>query len=367
VRTLATLPLLLFAACGHEAPFAVQDPHVQGPRTTESPIRLTHSDGDDRTPAWLPDGSAIIYSSERLDLADADRCLNLLPAGGGAVSRERCARGPGQSDSTHRFESPAVGPDGRLAFLRAVSTIGLQKGPAMHFMLGPAGDPDPAAATAVTIVPYAAPSGRTHGNISHLQWLSPTRLVYLGEDLFYQGSTFLPDTFTTGLEIMRLEVGPPISLSVVPGTEYASSVAAGGDDDTIAYTLGGDTRVFLQSLSTGAVSVIHDFGAAGIARDVQLRGNTLVAIVGRSVLFQFEDAHGWVQRDEGGDLHIVNLATGVSVVHALEQTLFRRPALSPDGTALVVEASPFAPVHVGPDSEFNATNHRPDLWLFDLQ
>jgi hypothetical protein len=366
VRTLTTLPLLLLAACGHEAPFAVQDPHVQGPRTTESPIRLTYSDGDDRTPAWLPDGSAIIYSSERLDLDDADRCLNLLPAGGGAVSRELCARGPGQSDSTHRFESPAVGPDGRIAFFRAVSTIGLQKSPAMHLMLGPPGETEPAAAAPLTIVPYAAPSGRMHGSVSHLQWLSSTRLVYLAEDLFYQGSTFFPDTFTTGLEIVRLDIGPTGSLSVVPGTEYASSVAAGGDEDTIVFTLGGDTRVFVQALSTAAVAVIHDFGAAGIARDVQLRGSTLVAIVGRSVLFQFESAHGWVQRDEGGDLHVVNLATGASVVHSAEQTLFRRPALSPDGTALVVEASPFAPVHVGPVSDFNATNHRPDLWLFDL-
>jgi hypothetical protein len=219
----------------------------------------------------------------------------------------------------------------------------------------------------VTIVPYAAPGGRTHGNVSHLQWLSPTRLVYLGEDLFYQGSSFLPDTFSTGLEIVRLETDPQPVLHVVPGTEYASSVAAGGDEDTIVYTLGGDARVFTQSLSTGAVTVLHDFGAAGVARDVQLRGSTLVAIVGRSVLFQFEEAHGWVQRDEGGDLHIVDLAAGTAVVHAREETLFRRPALSPDGSSIVVEASPFAPVHVGPESDFNATNHRPDLWLFDLQ
>ena len=356
--------MLLLSACGHESPFAADDPHVEGPRTSVSPVRLTYNDGDDRTPAWLPDGSAIIYSSERVDRADADRCLNLLPGGGGAVQRELCARGPGQVDSTHRFEAPAVSA-GRIAFLRAVSTIGLQKGPAMHLMLGPADDP--ASAAPVTIVPYAAPSGRTHGNVSHLVWLNESRLVYLGEDLFYQGSTFLPDTFTTGLEIVRLETSPAVSFSIVPGTEYASSVASGGDEDTIVYTLGGDTRVFRQSLSAGTVSVLHDFAGAGIARDVQLHGSTLVAVVGRSVLFDFEEAHGMVQRDEGGDLHIVNLATGTSVVHSLPDVLFRRPALSPDGTALVVEVSPFAPVHVGPDSDFNATNHRPDLWLFDLQ
>ena len=358
------LALALLAACAHDTPFEAQDPHVQGPRTSVSPIRLTYNDGDDRTAAWRPDGSASLYSSERLDLPDGDRCFNILPAGGGAVQRELCARGPGQEDSTHRFESPAVSR-GRLAFLRAVSTIGLQKSPFMHLMIGPADDP--ASASPVTIVPYAAPSGRTHGAVAHLAWLNDSRLVYVGQDLFYQGSTFFPDTFTTGLEIVRLETSPAVAFSIVPGTEHASSVAAGGYEDTIVYTLGGDTRVYRQSLGSGAVSVLHDFGAAGIARDVQLHGSTLVAIVGRSVLFQFEAAHGMVQRDEGGDLHIVNLATGISVVHSLPDVLFRRPALSPDGTALVVEAAPFAPVHVGPDSDYNATNHRPDLWLFDLQ
>lgn len=358
--------ILLLAACGHEAPFAPRDFGTSGPFSTVPPVRLTYSDGDDRTPAWLPDGATVVYSSERLDLADADRCLHFLPGGGGTITRQVCARSVGQEDSTHRYEAPAVSADGRIAYLRAVSTIGLQKGPAMALMLGSLDDPT--VADVVTPIPYFAPSGLTHGNVSHLQWLSPTRLVYLGENLFYEGSTFLPDTFTTGLEIMRGDLaGGAMTLSVVPGTELASSVAAGGDEDTIVFTLGGDTRVFRRSLGTGEQTVLHDFGAAGIARDVQLHGTTLVAIVGGSVLFQFEDAHGWVQRDEGGELHIVNLATGAAQVHAPAGTLFRRPALSPDGTRVVVEASPFAPVHAGPDSDFNAPNHRPDLWLFDLQ
>jgi len=367
VRRLLVALSCVAGACSHEEPFALTDPHVQGPRTSGSPIRLTYNDADDRTAAWLPDGSAMLYSSERPDLPDADRCLRLMPAGGGAVFREICPRGVGQADSTHRLESAAVSADGRIVFLHSASVVGNPKGAFMHLMLGTLADPH--SAVQVTNVPYFVPaSGRTHGQVSHVHWLGPTRVVFLGQDLFYQGSTFLPDTFTTGLEIMRGEVtGETLALSLVPGTEYASSVAAGGDDDTIVFTLGGDSRVHRMSLSSGATSVLHDFGPAGIARDVQLRGTTLVAIVGGSVLFQFEEAHGWVQRDEGGELHVVDLATGTAVVHSLPNMLFRRPALSPDGTALVVEVSPAVPVHVGPQSDYNATNHRPDLWLFDLQ
>jgi hypothetical protein len=34
---------------------------------------------------------------------------------------------------------------------------------------------------------------------------------------------------------------------------------------------------------------------------------------------------------------------------------------------VVVEVQPFAPVHPEPVSDFTATNHRADLWLFDLE
>jgi hypothetical protein len=73
-----------------------------------------------------------------------------------------------------------------------------------------------------------------------------------------------------------------------------------------------------------------------------------------------------VQRDEGGDLVFVNLTSGASTVFAGDTVLFRHPAISPDGRRLVVEVQPYAPVHAEPDSEFNATNHRADLWLFAL-
>ena len=360
--------LLLFAlaGCSHSEPFTATEPSLDVPFSATPPVRLTFNVGDDRTPTWLPDGSGVLYSSERLDAADHDRCLLEMPAAGGTVRRTFCERAVAHEDSTDRFESPAVSDGGRIVFLRAVSVIGLQKGPRLDLMLGSASDP--AAAVPVFRVPYFAPSQKTHYHLAQPHWLSDDRFVYVAQDLFYQGSTFFPDTFTTGLELVRAEVaGDAVTLSVIPGTEYASSVAPGGDQDSIIFTLGGDSKVYRQSLTTGERSVIHDFGLAGIARDVQLRGNTLVAVVGRSVLFQFEEAHGWVQRDEGGDLHVVDLGSGQSLVVSRAETLFRRPTLSPDGRHIVVEASPFAPVHVGPESEFNAPNHRPDLWLFDLQ
>lgn len=352
------------AACDHAQPFTPDLPAEPGPFVPGNPARLTLNTADDRTASWLPDGSAFIYSSEELEEpSDHDRCLLVMPSSGGTVSRSICERRPGHQDSTDVFQSPVVSPGGQLLYLRAVSRIGNQKSPRMELALATLDAPVPA--TALTPVPYFASSGKTHFFVASPAWLDDDSFVYLAQYLWYQGSTFFPDTFATGLEIVHGSVtGNAATLTVVPATEEASSVAAGDQPGTVIATFGGDSKVYRVDLATGARTLLWDFGVAGIARDAQVAGGRLVAVVGRSVLYQFEEAHQqFVQRDEGGDLHVVELATGEMEVFSYDETLFRRPALAPDGSRLVVEASPFAPVHVGPVSEYNAFNHRGDLWL----
>lgn len=359
--------LMVLAACDHGAPFTPTVPAEPGPLTPGVPARLTFNAADDRTASWLPDGSAFMYSSEELEAPnDHDRCLLLMPASGGSVVRSICEQGPGHQDSTDVFQSPAVSPGGRLLYLRAVDWIGKQKSPRMEIVLATLDDPLPG--TAIAPVPYFASSGRTHGLIATPAWLDDDHFAYLAQYVWYQGSTFFPDTFATGLEIVHGTVsGDAATLTVVPSTEEASSVAAGDQPGTVIATFGGDSRVYRVDLSTGARTELWDFGAAGIARDAQLAGGKLAAIVGRSVLYQFEDAHQmFVQRDEGGDLHVVDLGSGDTQVFSYDETLFRRPSMAPDGSRLVVEASPFAPVHVGPQSDYTALNHRGDLWLITL-
>jgi hypothetical protein len=330
------------------------------------PRRITYSHGDDRTPSWLPDGSAIIYSSEREDRADHDRCLTLIPAEGGTIIDQFCPTDPLQSDSTNRYEAPAVSADGRVFMHKVISWVGQQKLGEAFLSVGNLSDP--IAAEDITRVPYTAPNGKIHSSIRSAAWLGPNSVVYLAEMLFFQGSTFFPDTFVTGLDIVRLDLSDVAPVfEVIPGTDYASSVAVTSEPEVIYYTLGGDSRVYRRDLTTGAVTVFHDFGPGEIARDVAVFGARLVAVVGGSVLYRFEAPHnGFVQRDEGGDLHFVDLATSTHTVFDGDSVLFRHPVFSPDGQRLVVEVSPYAPVHVGPASDYTAFNHRVDLWLFDL-
>jgi hypothetical protein len=307
-----------------------------------------------------------MYSSERQDRADHDRCLTVLPAEGGTILRQYCPTDLIQNDSTNLLESPAVSPGGRIFYHQVISWIGQQKLGASSLRLGNSNDPVPA--PRLLWLPYTAPNGKIHSSIRSPAWTGPTTLVYLAEMLFYEGSTFYPDTFFTGLDVVRLDVGQgtPV-LEVVPGTDYASSVSVTSESGVIYYTLGGDSRVYRRDLTSGAATTVFDFGAGNIARDVTLSGTHLVAVVGRSVVYQFETAHsGYVQRDEGGDLHFVDLRTGSDVVFATDSVLFRHPVFSPDGRRVVVEASPFAPPHTQPRSDYNATNHRDDLWLFEV-
>jgi hypothetical protein len=101
---------LIAAACDHGAPFKPETPAPAPPFTSLFPRRLTFNLGDDRTPSWLPDGSGIIYSSEREDRPDHDRCLTILPAEGGTIRTRYCRVGPVHEDSTDVMESPAVSP-----------------------------------------------------------------------------------------------------------------------------------------------------------------------------------------------------------------------------------------------------------------
>lgn len=354
---------LLAAACDHGSPFQPKRPAPAPPFSSVLPRRLTFNPGDDRTPAWLPDGSGIIYSTEREDVNDHDRCLAVLPSEGGTMRSRFCRVDPVHADSTDLMEAPAVSPDGRIFFHQVVSWIGQQKLGASAMMLGRADDP--VAATRLRPLPYTAPNGRLHSSVRIPQWVAPDSLVYLAEQLFYEGSTFFPDTFYTGLDVVLLDLsGGTPDFEVVPGTDYASSVALSDEPGVIYYTLGGDSRVFRRVLSTGDVSTVHDFGAGNIVRDVQVRGTALVAVIGRSVLYRFEDAHGYVQRDEGGDLAFVDLGSGAVSVVSTDTVLFRHPMISPDGSRVVVEVQPYAPVHTESISDFNATNHRADLWLF---
>ena len=362
-RLRALLVLLPLLGCGHTEPF---NPAPQGgdqPFDAGPPARLTLNQGPDRGAAWLPDGSGIVYSTQQLGRHDHDVCLAVIPATGGTQRELTCDLTPTGIDSTDAVESPAPNPAGGLAFIAVSSRIGAitpgSTAISVSSLL------DPTSRTGLQPLPYTLPGGPLHSGASQLRWLTPEHLLYLAERVDYQHPCdTCPewDTLATGVDIVSLDVRQPGSMPQrVPGTENASGVSVGGSSDEIYYTLNGDTRVYRRTLSSGSVTVAHDFGPAGLARDVHVVGNRLAAVVGGRVTYGINPAFGATQWDSGGVLHVVDIQSGADVT--LDGPgLFRRPQISPSGTGLVVEVYPLIV------SEANTTvSRRGDLYLYSLQ
>ncbi len=362
--------VLLALGCGHTEPFTNPSQSSDQPFNPTPPARLTLNAGGDRGAAWLPDGSGILYSAAQSSRPDADVCLALLPPGGGSQRLLYCDV-PGGPDLRDAIESAAPSSDGRLAFLATSSTLNGEIPFSQAISLAPSSDPS--GGIQVRTFPYNTPDGQVHRTASQLRWLGPGTLVYLGETFDARRACRLCplDTIVTGLAVATLDVSNPGSApTIVPGTQFASGVSSGDNPDLIYFTLGGDTRVFQRSLSTGSTQLVHDFGGAGIARDVQVQGSRLVATVGGRVAFSNDATLGPTQWDSGGVVHLVDLAGG-SDTPLPGPGLFRRPVLAPAGDRVVAEGYPpvITPVldsatgRTVPDTTVSKSS---DLYLFTL-
>jgi len=341
-------------ACEHPAPFRPGVYTPNGPLGSGAAVQLTYNLGTDLAPMWLPGSGGILYAAQRLDRVDQDRCFATVPPAGGPISRYACSTSAAD-DSVDAFEGPALGAGGQIAYVRARShRLPIRPIPPDVQALVVASLADPNAVRVLQPLPYTAPSGRIHSGLSHLGWLGPSRLVYLGERVTYPQpcSSCAPDTVRTGVEVVTLDfTGATPLLAVVPTTDSASSVTVGATSDTIYFTRNGDTRVYRHAFSSGQTDTIHDFGAAGIARDVGLSNGRLVAVVGGDVTYTVDSVLGASQVDHGGELHVVTLVGGAETVLGNSFSRFRRPALSADGTRVATE---------------RWTNGSSDLWLLDV-
>lgn len=333
------LALAAALGCGHTEPFGSVPLDRDQPFDATPPVRLTLNRGADHGAAWVSDGSAIMYSTQPVGRSDHDVCLALLPATGGGQRQLTCDLFSTSTTRTDALESPAPAPDGRLAFVAGTSAIGAALPETQAIVLASVGDP--VTHQVLQSVPYTIPGRRRHLGISQMRWLGPSRLLFLGEAVtFFTPCPFCGrDTLRSGLDAVWLNVDGTPTPQAIAGTDYASGVSPGASEDEVYYTIGGDTRVYRQLISTGVVSVVHDFGAAGIARDVHVVGGRLAAVVGGRVAYAVDSTLGPTQWDSGGVLHVVTIQDGSDVI--LDGPgLFRRPQLSPSGSGLVAEVYP---------------------------
>ncbi len=358
---LACLP----AACSHSEPFSnpqgTETPFDPGP-----PARLTLNPAHDGNAAWLADGSGLLYSTQQVERVDDDVCLAELPPTGGSQRRLVCDI-PGAKSTTDAAQWPALAADGRIALVAAGNgTLG---GTSPVFLdIGLAPSLDALTLQTVRTLPLTPTAGVQQDYAGYLRWLTETRLVYVGQR--FRPVRACPDvacpldTLLYGTEVTVLELaGGPATATAVPATAEATGVAAIDDGRSILYTLANDSRVYRRVLASGEVTVFHDFGPAGIARDVHAAGSRVAAVVGGRVAYGLHPTMGPTQWDSGGVLHLVDLSGEVEVVLETALRLYRRPAVSPDGTQVVAEG--FTVTVSGPPADPDSTVSKSgDLFLF---
>lgn len=364
IRNTAIILSLIAAACDHEGALTPAVSTPNGPLGSGSVVRLTYNPGADLDPAWLPDGSGFFYTMERLDRPDRDRCLAQMPGNGGSIVREICNLSAASADSVDAFSAATASPGGRMVYVRASAPIEFTwpLAPRFHDLVL-TGLVEPQRFSVVETFPLLTPGGRTHDEAAQIRWLDDRSLVYLAQSVRYvPGCPFCsPDTIHIGLEIARIDLGGPApTLSILTGTDQASSLTTVGSD-TVYFTVYGDSRVFRLALGSGVLGVVHDFGGGASPRDVQVSGGRLVAVVGGSVEFRVDSVLGPIARDRGGDLHVVDLQTGADQPQPVAGLLFRHLALDPSGRVVIAEGRPI--VIVGSDTTFLPAG---DLWRLQL-
>lgn len=330
----------LSAACSHTEPFTnsqgTDEPFDPGP-----PARLTLNPGHDGNPSWLADGSGILYSAQQLTRRDTDVCLSELPPTGGSQRRLICDIPDGKL-MTDAAQSPAAAADGRVALLSAGNgSLGGSNPAFLSIVVAPT--LDASNLQTVRTLPLTPVGGVPQDYAGALRWLTPDKLVYLGQRFSVYSACIgcVLDTLVHGTEVTVLDVnGSPARAVAIAGTAQATGVAPVQDGAAIVFTLPNDTRIYRRALSSGAVTVIHDFGPGSIVRDVHAGGNRMVAVVGGRVAFSVDPQAGPTQWDSGGVLRVLDLNGENEVVLDTPGRLYRRPAVSPDGTRVVAEGFP---------------------------
>jgi hypothetical protein len=339
VRSGVALVLLLVAACGHGEPWAFTETALRVPLVEGTVTRLTYGTSDDLDPAWFPDGVSFVYSTERIDREDRDRCLAVMSASGGTVTAYLCQRAGPSDDTLDVLQVPSPAADGRLAFLYSTYELIRFTGYRTRDLVVAAPEDPFAPEARKAILPLRPNGGFTHDGIAEIAWRSPTQLVYLATLPHYPlpCKTCRPDT-ATPVQLVTADIGGDTAVATaVPNTLYATSFALAAPD-TVYYTLLGEGRILRRDLATGAETLVRDFGTGAIARDVQVRGSRLLVIVGGGVTVELLPGMGWVQHDDGGPIHLLDLDTGTETVVGGGGRGFRRAALSPDGRTVLAES-----------------------------
>jgi hypothetical protein len=324
----------LLLACSHSDSFE-NPPAAVGAFNTGADIRLTLNPNQDYWPTWTEDGQGILYSYVDVVPGSQHRCLGLLPAAGGTRIWELCDNRAIQTDSVSSFPAYALGTDGRLLYVEAVSQSGAQSTAPSETTLWLADSAAPFQRRALLTLPTFA--GTTPvAWLADINWTGPTTFIALAQDFSilahcqYCGPV---DSIFDGQAVVRgTIVGTGATLQAVPGTSGATSYSLAESGASIVFTLRDDRQLYKVAAVGGTATVVGVVSSTGGAEllGVSCRGSTCVVAVDPVTLSAPTVPMNFGQINPGAtELRAVSLTTGVVQVLRTTAGLVATPQVSP--------------------------------------
>lgn len=358
VRLLVAM-LLVTSACGHSESFvATGEEAASGPFATMTPTRLTYATGMDLLSGFSPDGKTLLYSFQPRFLPppsvparpDFDRCIGLLPAGGG-TRREICRVDVTGDATTDAFEHAALGTDGALLYGAYSSGILAPLVSQGALRLATLEAPWPGR---VLLTTPAVVGSFSFDHFGTPRWLSTSTFFVPVHDQSLVGSPdneAKVDTIAFGIGILRGELSSAgVVFTAVPGSDSATGFDFSAGRDSLYLTRFNDPSLYVIPIAGGSRRVVYTsppLTGPTILRDPVRIGNRIAAVrhnYQRLDQFRYPDPPVGLGPDAA--IVVIDAARGTSstLVSApgpirVQGSLaaFGALAASPDGCRLVVE------------------------------
>lgn len=221
---------LLLAACSHSDPFAAAPTRLDEPLQAAPPVQLTYAAGANTQPGVGTDGGALTYSFVR-GTPDRDRCLGVLPLGGGTRLRSLCWTAPGQDTLADGLEVGALAADGRLAFTHHASrSNGIVAAVAGLYLAGGLRAED--GERLLPLLTFQPAAQAAWDYLLDLTWSGPNELSALATDVAMINRCYPAtcwDTTHVALHVARLDLGTrPIGVTATPVAPTVAGLAIDG-------------------------------------------------------------------------------------------------------------------------------------------
>lgn len=330
------IPALLFlaAACGHTEPYTTAPINSDGPFAGAAPARLTYNSFTDSAASLTADGQGLMYLYT--GFANGDRCIGLMPTGGGSRRWELCDTRFEAADSGKSYSAAALNSDGQLLYLSALARRGRDAPDRTTLWL--ADSALPFQRRALISFPINV-GGQGLSWLTDAQWTGPESFIARAGLLSVaKACDRCPlDTTVVPAGIVRGAITPTgATLSFVPGAESPDVVSLAEDGSSLVF-IRGFTEVRRVASAGGASSLVGTLPTSARVTGLSCRGSNCVVTQLNGTVTQLGGTV--IGSADGTRVYRIRLATNAIDLLTTVPGLWAGPVLLPTGGDVVMQAS----------------------------